>query len=295
MHVEPVASGSLDLPGGRALAWVEYGATEGLPLLYFHGWPGAGVEVAHGHEDARRGGFRLIAVDRPGMGRSGFAPGRRLVDWAGDIAVLLDALKIASVKVLGCSGGGPYALSVAHGLPDRVERVGLICPMGPPDHPRVLAELSALHRLALRLGVGGRLAAATLAPARWFLTGGVASPVVRLAAWGYRATKPPADQRVLADPGVLGAKVHAGQEAFRQGARGAALDGAILASAWGFDPGTIRVPVLLWHGERDGKVPPVMSRVLASVVPGARAVFYPDDGHSSIYVDHFAEILEAMR
>lgn len=287
-------AGRVVLPDGRALAWTEYGTPGGTPVLYMHGWPGAAVELAHADAPAAARGVRLIGVDRPGIGGSDFRPGRTLLDWAGDVAALLDQLGLARVGLIGCSGGGPYALALAKALPHRLSRVALICPMGPPDHPRVLAELPAPHRFILRLGPAPGLAGLALAPARLFLAGGPASPLVRLGAALYRAMKPPADRRVLADPAVFAAKVRAGQQAFVQGPRGVAWDGHLLASPWGFDPASIEVPVRLWHGVLDDKVPAVMSRVLEAAIPGSRAVYFPDDGHSSIYVDHFDEILAAL-
>jgi pimeloyl-ACP methyl ester carboxylesterase len=69
---------------------------------------------------------RVIAPDRPGMGTSTFEPARRLTDWADDVRQLADSVGLPRFVLAGFSGGGPHALAVAHGLPDRVIAAGCI-------------------------------------------------------------------------------------------------------------------------------------------------------------------------
>ena len=71
------------------------------------------------------------------------------------------------------------------------------------------------------------------------------------------------------------------REAFRQGHHGAAADARIYASPWGFDPGRLRVPVRLWHGEADTIVPPEIGRALAARIPACDARFVAGEGHFS--------------
>jgi pimeloyl-ACP methyl ester carboxylesterase len=52
---------------------------------------------------------------------------------------------------------------------------------------------------------------------------------------------------------------------------------------WGFDLGSLRVPVLIRHGEQDRFVPPDHARWLASHIPDAEAWITPDDGHLTLY------------
>ena len=107
------------------------------PIMFFHGFPGSRLRASSiGHEAAARAGVRVIAPDRPGMGLSTFQPGRRIVDWPGDVAALADALGLPTFAVAGVSGGGPYAAVVrpaprraAHGRGDHQRRRAL-------RHPR---------------------------------------------------------------------------------------------------------------------------------------------------------------
>ncbi|WP_455385831.1 alpha/beta fold hydrolase, partial [Acidihalobacter prosperus] len=126
-------SSILRLPDGRRLAYAEYGDPRGRPLIYNHGLLSSRFEAVFADGAARRLGLRLIAVDRPGCGGSDPLPGRRLLDWPGDVAALAAALRLPHFHVFGVSGGGPYALACASALAGRVTGLTLVCPLGPPD------------------------------------------------------------------------------------------------------------------------------------------------------------------
>ena len=51
---------------------------------------------------------------------------------------------------------------------------------------------------------------------------------------------------------------------------------------WGFDVASIRVPVLVRHGEQDRFVPVAHGRWLAEHIPGAEARIEAEDGHLTI-------------
>ena len=56
-----------------------------LRLTHFHGGPDSRLEARFLTKPARQAGIRLIGIDRPGMGRSRFQAGRRLLDWPDDV------------------------------------------------------------------------------------------------------------------------------------------------------------------------------------------------------------------
>ncbi len=95
------------LADGRTLGFDDVGDPDGPVVLYLHGF-GSSRVVRH-PDDHVPGelGFRMIAVDRPGIGLSTGAPGRRLLDWPRDVQQLVDRLGIDRFAVLGWSGGGP--------------------------------------------------------------------------------------------------------------------------------------------------------------------------------------------
>ena len=97
---------------------------------------------SHNHERAAWGAAAgpgwdagLVAVDRPGVGQSDPLPGRRLLAWPDDVALLADGLGLDRFAVLGHSGGGPFATACAHALPERVTALGVVCGFAPMDRP----------------------------------------------------------------------------------------------------------------------------------------------------------------
>jgi fermentation-respiration switch protein FrsA (DUF1100 family) len=85
-------------------------------------------------------------------------------------------------------------------------------------------------------------------------------------------------------------------EAFRQGSRGAARDGTLLAGApWGISlPEVTFTPLLFWHGELDTNVPIATTRALIETLPRCNPTYYPDDGHLSVIVNHGHEIIATL-
>ena len=97
----------IKLKDGRMLGYAEYGAPEGKPVFYFHGFPSSRLDWPLFDTDAiaARLNARIIAVDRPGMGLSDFKRARKLLDWPDDVIELADALQVDRFAVLGISGG----------------------------------------------------------------------------------------------------------------------------------------------------------------------------------------------
>src|SRR4051812_39026026 len=130
---------------GRTLAYAEYGSPSGQPIIYCHGVPSARVEadLIVNQASAISFGLRFIVPDRPGMGRSEYQPGRRIVDWADDVLDLAAALRLDTFAVFGSSGGAAYAAACAARIPERVRAVGLLGGMAPLDAPGVMAAMSS--------------------------------------------------------------------------------------------------------------------------------------------------------
>src|SRR3954453_17517412 len=138
--------GEIRLDDGRTLAYAEWGDPDGGPGLGCHGSPSSRLERhVEDPETYRRWGVRLVVPDRPGFGRSDPSPGRRVLDWPGDVAQLLEQLGIARLAVLSLSGGAAYALACAHVLGDRGHGGGILggapsaLACAPPRGPRVHA------------------------------------------------------------------------------------------------------------------------------------------------------------
>jgi pimeloyl-ACP methyl ester carboxylesterase len=284
---------SIRLPDGRQLGYAEYGDPAGKPVIHFHGTPDSRLEgtLPHVAETAARLGVRLILPDRPGIGLSDFKPGRAILDWPADVLALADALLLERIAVIGVSGGGPYAAACAWKIPQRLTRVGIISGVAPPDMPGALDLLDKTSDgQAVKLG----------SKAPWLLRLVLAYTVFEFRRDPYKllaqisSEVSPPDQAVLAKPAVAETVVRMTGGAFQQGARGAAWDYTLFSRPWGFALGDIRLPVYLWHGEDDRICPVEMGRYVAQGIPGCQAAFFPGEGHFSLVMDHFAEILEVV-
>jgi pimeloyl-ACP methyl ester carboxylesterase len=62
---------------------------------------------------------------------------------------------------------------------------------------------------------------------------------------------------------------------------------------WGF-PLTAASPVAIWQGGQDRMVPYAHGEWLAANIPGARAHLRPDDGHLSLVIGAFDDILDDL-
>src|SRR5581483_781680 len=107
------------------------------PLFYFHGHPGSRLEGRFAHRIAAENGLRVIALDRPGYGHSDFQVGRALTDWPADVVEAADLLHVGRFRVVGASGGGPYALACARLLPERVIQAAVVSGVGPYRTPGI--------------------------------------------------------------------------------------------------------------------------------------------------------------
>jgi pimeloyl-ACP methyl ester carboxylesterase len=285
--VEDGTDRTIRLRDGRRLGYAEWGDAGGRPLLYFHGWPGSRVEGHLASEVARAKGFRLIAIDRPGMGLSGFQPRRTLVDWPDDVLQLAAALALDHFAVLGISGGGPYAAACAWKLSDRLTRAGIVSCLAPLDVPGATAGMSRQNRLAFQL-VGRLSVLRRLLMARSGVS--VRRHPDRVLESGVAAA---VDKKYLDRPDVRKILVESLSEAYRSGSRGPAWEMGLYARPWGFRVEDIRTPVYLSHGEQDANAPVTMGRYLASVIPECQATFYSGEGHLH-FVDRLPEIFAGV-
>ena len=279
------------LKDGRRLAYAEYGAVEGRPVFYFHGFPGSRLEAVLAAAAAARLGIRLIAVDRPGYGRSDDLPGRHLSDWPADVAALADALGLKDFGILGVSGGAPFALACAYALNERVELLSLVCPLGPLGDPALSFQLPRPLR--------GALAGSQRFPgfSRWLgdkllrLTCRYPEGILR----ALLLVAPPEDRALFRDAGIFSTMAQSLREALSQKGRGVSADMAIYRAAWDFPLSELNLPVRLWHGTADRTVPRVLVDHLGASLPHCRSRLIPDEGHFSLPLRHMDEILAEHR
>jgi pimeloyl-ACP methyl ester carboxylesterase len=277
------------LPGGRRLAYREYGDAAGRPLFFFHGFPGSRVSGQVLDKPARERGIRVVAPDRPGMGRSTFQPGRTMLDWPNDVAALADGLGIGSFAVAGLSGGGPYAAACAWKLPERVTVAGIVSGVGPFDHEEATEGMSRQNRFLF----GAAKRVPPVGAAAMAMMGFFARRFRGTLPEGMKRAMPPADRAILEDPEVVRLFGEDARAAFERGSKGASHELGVYTRPWGFPLTEIHVPVVLWQGTDDRNVPVAMGRYQAGQIPGCDARFIEGAGHLWV-IPHAAEVLDAL-
>lgn len=123
---------------------VEYSeAGAGEPILYFHGTGVTGDVMVAVESSLINDGFRLIAPNRPGYGRTPLSPHHSAANCARVATALLDSLGIDSVNSMGSSGGAAFAAAFALNYPMRAKSLVLLCPQVHRwDHKRWLPTAS---------------------------------------------------------------------------------------------------------------------------------------------------------
>ena len=280
----------LRLNDGRNLGYAEWGDRRGSPVFYFHGFPGSRLEARLADHAAARHHIRLIGLDRPGYGISDSKTGRRMTDWANDIAELADHLAIERFSVLGVSGGGPYAAACAHELSDRLISTGIACGLGPIRPPQLLAGMTPINRFGLLLierspALAKHIIPPALLPLRYY-------PRLVLRIMAHSAHEP--DKATIMSLQIRQVLIASFIEALRLGAHGAISDVILYSQDWGFSLSDIHTPVRLWHGEKDRIVPAAMGRYVARHIPDCQATFYAAEGHFSLVLNHFNDFLDLL-
>ncbi len=271
---------SLTAGDGRTLFYRESGDSDGPLVFALHGSPGVGILMPDVIDDAAARGIRLIAHDRPGYGGSTRLPGRRVDHVAADLAEIADQLGVERFGVWGASGGGPHALASAALLPDRVVAAAAIASPAPYDAEGLdwtqgMGELNVSEIAILAQGPEAHIAWLR-SEAEGMLS---ASPADLRSALSTLLSD--VDRAALTD--ALAAHLH---ESFRlavqHGVEGWHDESVAAFEPWGFDLGSIEVPVQVWHGEQDRFVPVGHGRWLAERIHGADVHISASDGHVSL-------------
>ncbi len=226
----------------------------GLPLVLLHGLGADGSSWSYQFPALIAAGYRPLAPDLPGFGRSCWE-GRhwnirsvtgQLVDW-------LDGLGIERAAVAGISMGGAFALRLALDFPGRVERLALVSAFA-CLRPRSRSETVYLLRRLMVASLQGVDRQAELVAQRLF---------------------PKQDQADLREE-LVQRILQSNRQVYR----------AAMLELGFFDVRRrlkeIGIPTLVITGERDNTVPAPIQTEMANGIPGALQVFIPDGGHAVI-------------
>lgn len=263
----------------RRLSFAEFGVPDGRTVLWFHGTPGSRRQIpTAARRLALSQGFRLVGVDRPGIGSSSPHVYGSVSEFATDIERVLDCLGIDRFAVVGLSGGGPYALSVAHAHPDRVVAVGVLGGVAPTVGvdaidgglvalARRTAPLVALGRVPLGVGLTRALR--------------LARPLSSQAIGLYARMSPEGDRRILSEPEFKSMFVDDLINGSRKQFTAPLSDLLLFSRHWGFEVGSVTVPVRWWHGDEDNIVPLAHGEHVVSRLPNATLTVRRGESHLS--------------
>ncbi len=273
----PALEGSVAVRGQRRLSFAEYGSTRGPAIVWMHGTPGARRQIpleARAYAEAH--GLRIIGVDRPGIGSSTPHLYPDIIDWTADLSILLDTLGADTVRLIGLSGGGPYALAAGAALPDRVHGVGVLGGVAPtqgvdavPGGVIQLAVLLAPVLSVARVPLGVALTQAIR------LVRPLAGPGLDL----YAALQPPGDKNLLSRPEFKAMFLDDLLNGSRFQTSAPINDLLLFTRHWGFTAADVAVPVRWWHGDADHIVPFAHGRHVVDRLPDATMSVIDGESH----------------
>ena len=246
-------------------------------MVYLHGTPGSRVAPLPRERVLYTIGVRLITFDRPGYGGSDRLASRQVADVVPDVAAIADELDVETFAVLGRSGGGPHALACAALMPRRVTKAGILVSIA-PWAAKGLDGFAGMSQSNVREFTSASSTPESLIVELAQTAARIkADPMSHVSALGPEL--PEDDRRVIEDAGIRKLLAENFAEALRDSADGWIDDSLAFCAPWGFDLTDIRVPVLLWHGEKDVFSPAAHARWLAEQIPSAELRVLPDSAH----------------
>lgn len=284
---------SVEVAGGRRLAFRDHGPASGVPMFSLHGTPGSRLVFDPWIDDARRKGIRLLSYDRPGYGGSTAQRGRSVGDVAKDVVALADHLGLDRFAVWGYSGGGAPALACAALLPKRVVGASSLAGLAPYPAEGLdwIGNVGEMNAADFRLMLSDQKAWETKSKAdREELMRLTSATLVD----AFASLLSPVDQAATSDEWAS-FLVRQMKEGLAPGDQGILDDNLSLVKPWGFRAEDIRVPVQIWHGGEDRFVPFTHGEWLAARIPDVDAHLDRSAGHTSIVLNAVPHVLSWLK
>ncbi|MEU9360362.1 alpha/beta hydrolase [Streptomyces sp. NPDC048301] len=125
--------GTVTTADGTSIFYKDWGPRDAQPIVFHHGWPLSADDWDSQMLFFLSHGYRVVAHDRRGHGRSGQPSGGHEMDtYAADVAAVTEALDLRGAVHIGHStGGGEVARYVAGAEPGRVAKAVLVSAVPP--------------------------------------------------------------------------------------------------------------------------------------------------------------------
>jgi non-heme chloroperoxidase len=255
--------GTITTKDGTSIFYKDWGPKDAQAIVFHHGWPLSADDWDNQMMHFLLKGYRVIAHDRRGHGRSSQTDsGNEMDTYAADVAALTDHLDLKGAVHIGHStGGGEVARYVARARPGRVSKAVLIGAV-----PPIMLKTEA-YPGGLPMEVFDGFRAALLANRAQFFRDVPSGPF-----YGFNRPGAAVSQGLI-------------DNWWRQGMMGGAkahFDCIKAFSETDFteDLKAIEVPVLILHGEDDQIVPIANSAELAvKLVKRGTLITYPGLPH----------------
>ena len=291
-------SGRLLGERSRATFYFEAGPLDGPPVVFVHGFGGTARNFTLNIGPLAKAGFRVVAPELWGMGRSAKPRGRYSLDrWVEQLLELMDHLDIRQAYIVGHSMGGAVAVRLAHQRPERVLKLALVAPLGFGAKRDVrlirLATIPGLAPAIARLRFRRPKREELKMPWwRFFTPSGLSSVMARFrfqpptreemierAQWRFGGRISPEGAMAWADSayltfqerGIVQGLVRAGRACIHL------IGGTDLRVRKNY--AELKLPTLAIWGEEDRTVPTKDSETLRTLRTDARLEIYPQCGH----------------
>jgi pimeloyl-ACP methyl ester carboxylesterase len=239
---------SVDLPGVR-LWYVDSGGS-GVPVVFMHAATGSVRNWEHQVGPLTAAGYRFIAFDRRGWGRTVVEPsGPQPGTAADDLDGLIKHLGIDRFHLVGTAAGGFVALDYTVSFPQRLRSVVMANSIGGVQDEEYLE-------------LGRRLRPPSF---------NALPPDLRELGPSYRAANPDGTRRWLEMEAMSRPQ---SPPAPAQPMKNRMTFGLLE---------TVKVPTLLLTGGADMYAPPPLLRMFAARIKGSESVIVPEAGHSSYW------------
>lgn len=283
----------LDLPDGRQLAFLDMGAPDGEPILFFHSMISGPFITPFAAQACARRGIRVIAPSAPGYGKSSPYPGLMDTEFVAiavsDAARLLNHLKLAKVKVLGHILGAVLAQRFARDHPAIAEA---LCMVGYATHfePAYFDDMKAKQRIVGKTVLNARKALPFIVRASiGLMDTGDTSKMVKVIHDPNEH-----DWKDLRHPDILEVVVSGIRHCVEQGPEPFCQYVPISVSDWMQEGAELQCPVTLVHGQQDSMVTKKFYTPYIDAFPATKLICVEDGGKFLLYT-HWEEILDAMQ
>jgi pimeloyl-ACP methyl ester carboxylesterase len=281
------------LPDGRVLDLAVAGDGDGPAVVFHHGTPQVRETHAPLVEAVTARGLRWVSHSRPGYAGSTRRPGRTVRDDTDDVTAVLDALGVDRFVAMGWSGGGPHALACGALLAPRCAGVVSIAGVAPwvgaaDDGLDFLDGMAEENHVEFGAAAEGESALRAVLDQ---FSAGMATMTGEDVGESLGGLVDAPDRAVLT--GAYADHVAASfREAVSSGVDGWLDDDLAFVQPWGFELADVRVPVALWQGSEDRMVPFAHGTWLAERLPDVRPHLLDGEGHLSVALGRFEEMVE---